>query len=255
MSGVVAHTNSLAVGYGSRIVLANIELTIGTGSFTVLIGANGSGKSTLLRTLSGSQKPLSGHVFIGGKDISTLSHREIAQNVSLVLTDRNGGGGLTVEETVAIGRYPYTGITGRMSDNDKEIVDRAISLIGIGHMQNRLVGTLSDGERQKTMIARALAQDTPLLIMDEPTAFLDVAGRIEIIGLLKSLALSGKSIILSTHDIDTVLKVADNVWIVDKENSTVISSARDTAIENGSFDLAFPSLIFDKTTSTYNYRE
>lgn len=160
-------------------------------------------------------------------------------------------GGLSVTETVEIGRHPYTGILGRLSDKDNGIVADSIRAVGMEHMKDRLLGTLSDGERQKVMIARALAQDTPLIILDEPTAFLDVAGRIEITSLLRRLADSGKSIVLSTHDVSSAIAVSDILWTVDKAEGKVYTADRDSAISLGYLDKAFPGLHFDKTTYSF----
>ena len=250
-SSPVLSTKGLNVGYGHRTVLQGIDTVVLPGTFTTLIGANGSGKSTLLRTLSGTQAPLEGYIALNGKDMAMMRRRELARSLSMVFTDRSGGGALTVRETVEIGRHPYTGLLGRLSANDREIVDSSIAAVGMGHMTDRLLGTLSDGERQKVMIARALAQDTPLIILDEPTAFLDVAGRIELTAMLRSLADNGKAIILSTHDVSTAISAADNLWIVDKSTGTLHAADKTTAIASGMTELAFPSLKFDKQTLSY----
>ncbi len=247
----VLETHGLNIGYGKRTVLSDINLAVCKGTLTTLIGANGSGKSTLLRTLAGAQPPLSGSILFGGRAIEQLRRPELAKSLAMVFTDRTGGGGLSVEETVEIGRQPYTGLFGRLSEKDRKIVHESIEAVGMGGMKSRLCGTLSDGERQKVMIARALAQDTPLIILDEPTAFLDVAGRIEITALLRSLADSGKAIVLSTHDISSAIAVADSLWIVDKTAGRLIEAPRDTAIEQGLLDKAFPGLHFDKTSYSF----
>jgi len=247
----VLETHNLNVGYGNRSVLAEVNLTVRQGSFTALIGANGSGKSTLLRTLAGSQAPLGGSVSLSGTDMKLLRRSEISKKLAMVFTDRTGGGGLSVEETVEIGRYPYTGLLGRLGNEDHKIVDESIEAVGMSATKGRLLGTLSDGERQKVMIARALAQDTPLIILDEPTAFLDVAGRIEITALLRRLADSGKAIVLSTHDVSSAIASADKLWIVDKAAERIYSSDRNASIEKGLPDKAFPGLHFDKTTYSY----
>ena len=182
----VLETHNLNVGYGRRTVLSDVNVRVPEGSFTALIGANGSGKSTLLRTLSGTQAALGGSIWLNGNELSHMRRSNLAKSLAMVLTDRSGGGGLSVGETVEIGRHPYTGLLGRLTEEDRRIVDRSLEAVGMYGMKKRLLGTLSDGERQKVMIARALAQNTPLIILDEPTAFLDVAGRIEITALLRS---------------------------------------------------------------------
>lgn len=238
----VLATEDLSVGYDGHAVLADINVAIARGSLTVLIGANGSGKSTLLRTLSGVQKPISGSIYIDNLDISDLSRGARARKLSMVFTDRTGGGGLTVAETVGIGRHPYTGMLGHLSNGDKEIIEAAIADVGMSTFIHRRLGSLSDGERQKVMIARALAQTTPLILLDEPTAFLDVAGRIEITALLRRLADNGHTIVLSTHDLGSAIEAADNMWIVDKTARTTLFAPKYEAMEQNFLSKAFPTL-------------
>lgn len=247
----VLETHNLIVGYGRRTVLSDVNVRVPEGSFTALIGANGSGKSTLLRTLSGTQAALGGSIWLNGNELSHMRRSNLAKSLAMVLTDRSGGGGLSVGETVEIGRHPYTGLLGRLTEEDRRIVDRSLEAVGMYGMKKRLLGTLSDGERQKVMIARALAQNTPLIILDEPTAFLDVAGRIEITALLRRLADSGKAIVLSTHDVSSAIASADMLWIVDKREGCLHASERDKAIEAGYLDNAFPGLHFDKTSYSF----
>lgn len=238
----VLATESLSVGYDGYAVLSQIDVAIAPGTLTVLIGANGSGKSTLLRTLSGVQKPVGGKIDIEGRDIAALSRTERARTLSMVFTDRTGGGGLTVSETVGIGRHPYTGMLGHLGNRDKEIIAAAIADVGMGAFVDRRLGSLSDGERQKVMIARALAQTTPLMLLDEPTAFLDVAGRIEITALLRRLADEGHTIVLSTHDLGSAIEAADNMWIVDKAARTTLFAPKAVALEKNFLSRAFPTL-------------
>ena len=208
-------TVNLTVGYSGREVVSDISGTLPQGEVTVLIGANGSGKSTLLRTLTGAQPALSGRVELDGTDIKDYKPATLARKLSLVLTDRTGGGGLTVEELVSIGRHPYSGFLGRLSAADREVVGDAIALVGLTHKTKMFVSSLSDGERQKAMIARAIAQDTNLIVLDEPTSFLDVSSRFEIMDLLGRLAGNeGKTVLLSTHDIAPAMSVATNVWAI-----------------------------------------
>ncbi len=241
----VVRTVNLAVGYHSHAVLSGLNLTIPKGSLTVLIGSNGSGKSTLLRTLVGLQPPVEGTVEIDGLSPSSMSRRELARHVSTVFTDRSGGGGLTVSEVVATGRYPYTGAFGRLCEADCTIISDMLKQVGMSDKADRYLGSLSDGERQKTMIAAALAQESEIIILDEPTAFLDVVGRHEILCLLKRLTSSGRSILLSTHDVGPTLAVADNAWVVDTEKHTVIAGTVSEIIECGILDAAFKTLRFD----------
>lgn len=203
-----------SIGYGHRVVVPALDLEIGSG-VTVLIGANGTGKSTLLRTIAGVQRPLGGTVMIGDTDVSAMSRRRLAQTLSFVYTDREVSGGLTVRELVEMGRYPYTGILGRLSAEDREKVNGAMADVGIIAKADAFLSQISDGERQKAMIARALAQETPVILLDEPTSYLDAASRLEILALLRRLAEEhDKTVLLSTHDTSAALTVADNVLTI-----------------------------------------
>lgn len=243
----ILSTVNLAVGYSGRkreaakIVLSDLDLSLPEGSLTLLIGANGSGKSTLLRTIAGAQSPVSGSVSIAGRPLDDISLRDRARMLALVYTDRTGGGGLTVRELVSLGRQPYTGFIGRMTSADRKVVDSAMEAVGIAHKSENFTATLSDGERQKAMIARALAQQTPLIILDEPTAFLDIASRLEIMQLLGRIVQSEyKTILLSTHDIASAIGVADRLWIVDAAARTIIQGQTASLLADGTMDKVFP---------------
>ena len=246
-------TENLAVGYKRHTVLSNISITLPAGAFCVLIGPNGSGKSTFLRTVSGLAAPLEGHIFIDGCDINALNAKELAKKLAMVLTDRGGGGAMTVRETVEIGRHPYTGLWGRLSESDDEIVSNALEAVGMTDKADRYIGTLSDGERQKAMIARALCQDTPLILLDEPTAFLDVAGRVEVLRLLGRLAKGGKCVLLSTHDIAPAMEVATHVLAVDPAEATIICGTKTELIESGRINLPFAAdgMHYDKIVNDF----
>lgn len=236
-SQATVRTHALAVGYHGRTVLDGIDLALPQATLAVLIGANGSGKSTLLRTLAGAQEPLHGTVEVGGDDIRALSRRSLAQRLAVVFTDRSGGGALTVRECVEMGRHPYTGLLGRLDESDRHIVDSALRSVGMLDKADRYLGTLSDGERQKTMIARALAQQTPFIILDEPTAFLDVAGRIDILRLLRTLADSGHTILLSSHDTAQAIAAADTLLTI--SDSTLHCGPKADIIASGVLDATF----------------
>lgn len=247
-------TTNLKVGYGRKVVLDGLNLELAPGDLTVLIGANGSGKSTLLRTITGLQPPLAGEVNIGGKRLDSLPARELAKHLSIVLTDRNGGGGLRVRELVAVGRHPYSGYMGGMSTADNEAVDAAVAAVGLGHKASDFVSSLSDGERQKAMIARALAQNTRIIVLDEPTSFLDVSARFDIMNLLGDIAAGGKAILLSTHDIASALTVADTVWAIPGGAHTVRAirpTDPDFAVV---MDAVYPSATFVPELSDYRPR-
>lgn len=188
------------------------------GMLTCLIGANGAGKSTLLRTIAGFQLPLEGTVLLGGDDVRALSPRQRAERMAVVLTDRPDVMCTTVWEMVATGRAPFTGFWGRLSGKDRDIVTRSLRLVGIEWMADRTVASLSDGERQKVMIAKALAQQTPIILLDEPTAFLDYPSRVEVMQLLLNIAHEEhKTVLLSTHDLDLALHTADRLWLFEKK--------------------------------------
>jgi iron complex transport system ATP-binding protein len=211
----------LSIGYRTKhsvkCVAEDISDSICSGELTCLLGENGAGKSTLLRTLSGFLPPISGEVFILGRSLSDYRERELATVIGVVLTERTNLQNMTVEELVGMGRSPYTGFWGRLSAEDRTKVGEALEMVGITILRDRLVQTLSDGERQKVMIAKALAQETPIIFLDEPTAFLDYPSKVEILRLLGRLSHDmGKTIFLSTHDLELALRVADRVWLMSR---------------------------------------
>lgn len=213
--------DNLSIGYASRhgschAVGQQLRAEAYAGTLTCLIGRNGTGKSTLLRTIARLQAPLDGHVLICGHDANSYSTSEMARLLGIVLTSRPDVSNLTVRELVALGRAPYTGFWGKLADEDRRIVDESMRRAGISGMEQRRVCSLSDGECQKAMVAKALAQQTPIILLDEPTAFLDYPGKIDLLLLLRQLAHDeGKTILLSTHDIDTALQIADRLWLLD----------------------------------------
>ena len=232
-SDIVLSCRGLSVGYHKKEILSDMDSDFPVGTMTVLIGANGSGKSTLLRTLAGQQRALAGAIVLDGRPLVEYNKAQLARSRAIVSTVRDGGGGLTVEETVAVGRYAFTGWTGMLSAEDRKIVAESMDVLGIGQFRNRYLASLSDGERQKVMVARALAQQTSLIILDEPTAFLDVAARIEIMRVLRRLAERGRTIILSTHDIAPAVSQADMILAVDADKRTAVLNPKDKMIESG----------------------
>lgn len=209
----------LSVGYikgkEKRVVKQDINAALHTAHLTCLIGNNGAGKSTLLRTVSAFQPKLAGSITIGGKDIDCYTQGELSRLIGVVLTEKPSVQNLSVFEMVAMGRSPYTGFFGRLSSADKEIVAESIRLVGIEKLAQRPVGTLSDGERQKMMIAKALAQQTSVIFLDEPTAFLDYGSKVDTLQLLRRLCHEeGKMILLSTHDLELALQLADELWVM-----------------------------------------
>lgn len=206
---------NLATGYGRHTVARSLSATLPKGQLTCLLGPNGVGKSTLLRTIGGFLPAIAGQVRIAGELTTQLRAHQLSHLLSVVLTERPQIEGLSVEQVVAMGRMPHTGFWGKMSPEDHEHTRRAMQLAGIAHLAQRMAHTLSDGERQKTMVAKALAQDTPLMLMDEPTAFLDFPSKIQLIRLLRHMAEhTGKCILLSTHDVEMALQLAHHLWLL-----------------------------------------
>ena len=203
---------SLSIGYSHKVIAADINAQIKGGELTCLIGRNGTGKSTLMRTLAGFLKPLGGSALLDGHDVGRLSPAERSHLISVVLTDRVDIDGMRVKDLVSVGRQPYTGFFGKMSSNDEEVVNKAIADVGMTDFAGRQVNSLSDGERQKVMIAKALAQQTPVILLDEPTAFLDYPSKKEMFQMLAQLCHEqGKAVLVSTHDLDIALPIADSV--------------------------------------------
>lgn len=234
----ILEAQELSIGYAKKVIAARLDLRLYAGEVVCLLGQNGAGKSTLMRTLAGMQSPLHGRVLLMGDDVRRLDARALAKRLSVVLTERVDVGALTVYDLVALGRYPYTDWMSRLQDDDKAAVMRAIESVGAAALTQRLVGELSDGERQKVMIARALAQEPALMILDEPTAFLDLPRRAEIMFLLRDLARqSGRAILLSTHDLDLALRTADRVWLL--AHGALTDGAPEDLVLSGAFASAF----------------
>lgn len=221
----------LTIGYkakrtGFREVAADINAELCGGRLTSLIGSNGIGKSTLLRTLSAFQPPLAGDVLIQGKSLRRYTNKELSRLIGVVLTERPALQNMSVRELVGLGRSPYTGFWGKLTAADEDIVTEAINDVGIENLQHRMIQTLSDGERQKVMIAKALAQQTPVIFLDEPTAFLDYPSKVEVMQLLHRLTRqSGKTIFLSTHDIELALQLSDILWLMSKTDTAPLTDA------------------------------
>ena len=198
----------------TRVVASQLNATIWSGQLTCLIGSNGVGKSTLLRTIAAFQPKLGGALLVEGKEIQQYSAKELARRISVVLTERLIMSNTTAYEMIALGRSLYTGFWGQMNDSNRQAVDEALQLVGIQPLAKRMVDSLSDGERQKVMIAKALAQETPIILLDEPTAFLDFPSKVEMLQLLLRLSReTHKTIFLSTHDLELALQIADQVRI------------------------------------------
>lgn len=204
------------IGFGNRILLKNVSTTFPQYNLTALIGSNGSGKSTLLKCISGLNETYKGEIFINDKNLKRISRRELAKEIAYVNTQRPRIANLKCLDVVALGRSPYTGWHGGLSEIDNEKVENAIKLVGMEAYKDRYFNNLSDGEAEKIMIARAIAQETDIILLDEPTSFLDLPTRYELIKLLKELTREkGKTIIFSTHELDIALKFSDYISLVD----------------------------------------
>jgi iron complex transport system ATP-binding protein len=235
-------TSNLCIGYSSKkdtnTIASKINLSLKRGELIALIGANGIGKSTLLRTLIGIQPPLSGDVILNGKKISEYDSVSFAQNLSIVLTEKLPPSNLTVFEIIALGRQPYTNWLGNLSDNDIFKINEAMELTQTTSLAEKKHYEISDGQLQNVLVARALAQDTPLIILDEPTTHLDLLHKVSLFKLLKKLTKeTNKCILFSTHDIDMAIQISDEMIIMTNEN--VVQNQPCNFISKGNFNTLF----------------
>jgi iron complex transport system ATP-binding protein len=212
-------TQHLQIGYQENLLHTPLNLVLASSRLTMLIGINGVGKSTLLRTLAGLHLPLAGTVFLDQKDLASYPRHQIAEKMSLVLTEKNISPLLTVQEMVQLGRIPHTNWWGKLTEKDQLMIDNALKITQLEALKNRTLGSLSDGQRQKVHIARALAQATPLLLLDEPTTHLDLIHRAEIFVLLQQITQTAqKTVLVVTHEIEFALQVADTIWLLHEGN-------------------------------------
>lgn len=252
----------LVVGYrtsggASKVIAGPFTLALRPGELVCLLGPNGAGKSTLMRTLAGLQPPLAGSLRVGSTPLADLGAGARARQLSIVLTDRVEASGLTVLELVRLGRHPHTGWLGGLSAHDEAQVQAALAATGTEAFAQRPVGELSDGERQKVLLARALAQDTPVVLLDEPTAHLDLPNRVSLMRLLHRLARqTGKAILLSTHELDLALQAADRIWLLPADGRLHAGTPEDLVL-SGTFAAAFAreGLAFDPATGTFRLHE
>ncbi|MEO8933076.1 MAG: ABC transporter ATP-binding protein [Xanthomarina sp.] len=255
----VLRTESLSIGYKTKkketVIASNIHIKLDKGELIGLVGANGIGKSTLLRTLTKVQDSLSGKVYIDEKLLSNYSSEELAKTMSLVLTESIASKNLSVFELIALGRHPYTNWVGNLTANDINIVNQAISLTNIEALKNKKCYELSDGQLQKALIARALAQDTDLIILDEPTTHLDMYHKAYILKLLQKLVKdTGKTILFSSHEIDLAIQLCDKM-IVMTSNEVAIDQPLNL-ISKGVFNSLFPEdlIVFDKDSKSFRIK-
>lgn len=255
----VIQTKDLSIGYvlkgGQKSCVHDaLNLNLYAGEVTCLLGLNGAGKSTLLRTLCGFQPSLGGEIELLGKPLASYTQGEFSQRVGVVLTEKTNAGGITVYELVSLGRHPYTGFFGQLKPADKQIIEDSMAAVGIAHKAKNYVSELSDGERQKAMIAKALAQQCPIILLDEPTAFLDVTSRIETMVLLHQLAVEQqKAILLSTHDLDLAIQLGDCLWLQEKSKPMACGTPEDLIL-GGEFAQFFSKegIVFDPATGKLN---
>lgn len=246
------HTSGLAIGHGNVRLIEGIDLSLRASELVALIGVNGGGKSTLLHTLAGLLPPLGGSLFIEGVPLQTMSAAHRARHISLVLTGRPQAGLLDVRTLIGLGRQPWTGHFGRLSAKDLALVEEAMALTDTTAFADRSLHQLSDGEAQRVMIARALAQDTSILLLDEPMAFLDLVNRVRTLRLLRDLAhAKNKAVLLSTHDLQTALDLCDRVWLIDGRSiwSGTTTEARTSGILERTF--AAEGLRFDPASGSF----
>ena len=253
----VIRLQDLSTGYavknGVKVIAEHLDAEIYSGELTCLLGANGCGKSTLLKTLSAFLPAVSGEIMIQNRPLKEYTDKEMAKVIGVVLTERCSIRNMSVEELVGMGRSPYTGFWGHLTQQDLDIVDRSIELVGISSLKGRMVHTLSDGERQKVMIAKALSQETPVIFLDEPTAFLDYPSKVEIMQLLHDLSReTDKTIFLSTHDMELALQIADRIWLMKKGEGVTVGIPEDLAL-SGALSSFFSreGIVFDAASGLY----
>ena len=249
---IAIHLDHLSVGYRKGKtkleILKGLNASVNHGELVCLVGENGIGKSTLLRSIAGVQTPLSGQVLIDNKSVDSYKTSDLARTISLVLTDRIFAGNLTVNEVVALGRHPYTNWLGKLAHEDVKKINWALEITDTHHISNRIISELSDGQFQKTLIARALAQDGDIIILDEPTAHLDLSNKIIILKLLKDLCTeTGKAILIATHELEFSFQIADRIWIALSDKNLEEGTPEDLVL-NGSLNqmINHKAINFDK---------
>ena len=258
----------LTIGYprhgktSAHVISSGIEIELHRGEMVCLLGPNGAGKSTFLRTMAAMQRPLAGRVLFDGTDIHVINSKNLARHLSVVLTERVNAGLLSVYAMVSLGRYPYTDWMGRLTDDDHEAVRRSIEAVGAEDLAHRPISELSDGERQKVMVARALAQEPNVMILDEITAFLDLPRRVEIMRLLRRLAHEhGCAILLSSHDLELAIRCADRIWLMPKgadgTAARILSGAPEDLVLDGAFESVFAGegIVFDRDAGHFKLHE
>ena len=251
--------SDLTIGFenqqGSRLLIQQLSVEVNAGQLGVVLGRNGTGKTTLLRTIAGFQKPLAGAINLHNRPLREYSAKVRAQQFSLVLTERVNLNYFTVRDLIALGRYPYTGFLGRLSEADERMIQEVAEAVGVWHLADQTLSRLSDGEHQKVMIARALTQDTPLLLLDEPTAHLDMINRIEIFRLLRDISSRlQKTILCATHELELALRIADIMVLLDGQGNVAVGTPNEL-LQDGSFERIFAAegLQFSRTNLRFEF--
>lgn len=247
--------NDITLSFGSRKLIEHASAHFECGRMTALLGRNGTGKSTLLRAIASLGEVQGGAIEIGGRELHDLSNADLARMVAFVNTERVSVEAMTAYDLVAVGRSPYTDWSGRLRSSDHEVIERSIRIAGVEHLADRYVDTLSDGECQRVMIAKALAQDTPAILLDEPTSYLDMPNRYELCTLLGRLAHDeGKCVLFSTHELDIALTLSDNIALVDTPQLLYMPTCE--MIASGSIERLFdsPYIRFDASTRSIHFK-
>lgn len=260
MPNITLQTKNLSVGYNTKteqsIVASNINIALKQRQLIGLVGANGIGKSTLLGTLTNVQPKISGEIIINSAELSVIAPLQLAKQLSIVLTEKISSKNLSVQELIALGRHPYTNWIGALSENDKNAVNKAITLTDIEELRHKKCSELSDGQLQKVMIARALAQDTDIIVLDEPTTHLDMYHKAYILKLLQKLAKdTNKTILFSSHEIDLAIQLCDSLVVMTKDN--VIQNTPKNLLSDGVFNTLFPKdlIVFDNEVGSFRVKK
>ena len=239
LCGMRLEIEDLSIGYHRSIVQEHLQLCAGEGEMICLLGTNGSGKSTLLRTIAGLQPLYGGRILLCGRDLQRLSSQELARLSALVLTERTALVNTHVVDIVGMGRYPYSNLLGGMSASDMEQIEQAIGQCDLAGLRDRYFNSLSDGEKQRVLLAKAIAQQTPIVLLDEPTAHLDLPGRYRTFALLQEMAHEqGKTVVVSTHDLDLALQTADKLWLM-KQQGGIVTGTPKELLGSGVFEEVF----------------
>ncbi len=259
---IVLRTESLSIGYrrarrDAAVIASGLKFALRPGELVCLLGPNGAGKSTLMRTLARLQPALSGRIWLDERPLEELRPGQLARRLSVVLTDRVDVGAMSGFGLASLGRHPYTGWTGTLNESDERIVQWALHAVRADGLADRLIVEMSDGERQKILIARALAQEPSVMLLDEPTAFLDLPRRVEVMDLLRRLAReNGQAVLLSTHDLDLALRNADRLWLLSADGALYDGAPEDLVL-SGAFERVFSAegVSFDRDRGSFHTRE